>query len=426
MAKRGDLSENLRSSLEPSYDKPDLPHSSHSSSAHASHAYTHTSQTQAHNHSHPAHSAHQTSHTHSSEKQTQAERPTFGGTLGKFMTAPSKEVISEKTTVHTEHSNNTHNDEHRRAVHHAHHRRKRFEVFAAFFLAALLAVTFMISMSADANPFIVLFSFTPTLFTVVIAMIVYEAHKDNKNILWVLPLIFTFSFHWLASNAQGSLGSVNVEVLTAMNIFFSFFYLIVNYFLLQSPAPKMKSGDVKVVVKEREVIPEDLTKFIASIEDKGKALNFAIGRVYNAYHGGTKELRQKINIKQEWYDEFSQIPNDPKELDFVSLSALISTIEARLRLLEKSEVEIFGGEHKKFKNLVRSEDGSDSVLEILDKNDKDPVKSYVEGALEFCGKVKDYLSKNKAPEVKNEYVERPDEDKRKTSAPRSSTWNKLK
>lgn len=408
MAKRGGFSENLRSSLEPSFEKPALPRTT----VHHPQSSSHT----AHEQHRPSHIIPPLSHQ-STHQRIEGER----------------NIVSDKTTVHNEHqAEHQHSDEQQaraHAAHHAHHRRKRFEIFAAIFLALLLFAVMFIAMSADSSPFIVLIAFTPTLFTVVIAMVVYEAHKDNKHILWGLPLVFSFAFYWLASNAHGIIAGIDVEVLTAMNVLFSFFYLIVNYFLLQKPAPKMRS-EVRVVVKEREVevevIPEDLSKFIASIEDKGKALNFAIGRVYNAYHGGTKELRQKINIKQEWYDEFSQIPSDPKKIDLVSLSALISTIEARLRLLEKTEVEIFGSAHKSFKNLVRSNAGTDKVMDVLDKNDKDPVKSYVEGALEFCGKVKDYLSKNKAPEVKNEYVERPEEEKRKNPAPRSSTWNNLK
>lgn len=308
------------------------------------------------------------------------------------------------------------------AAHH-HHRRKRFEVFAAAYLLFLLLVVLALSVSTDSTPFVVLLGFLPTLFTIIIAMVIYEAARDNKNILWVIPLVLVFAFWWLGSSGR-LVGHLDIDALSGLNLLLSFLYLIINYFLLQSAAPKAQKPRVveRVVEKvvEKEVIPEDLSRFIASIEDKGKALNFVIGRVYNAYHGGSKELRQRVNMKQEWYDQFSQIPDDPSRINFLELSALISTIESRLRLLERSEAEIFGEDHHRFKHLVRDDQGKDRVIDVLDKNDKDPVKSYVEGALQFCGKVKDFIGKRQAPGVENEYVSRPDDGKH--HAPRSSSW----
>lgn len=304
---------------------------------------------------------------------------------------------------------------------HAHHRRKRFELFAAFYLLLLLAGVMFLAASTDSGPFVVLLSFTPTLFTIIVAMIIYEAHRDNKHVLWAVPIVLIFAFNWYGRTAGGFFGTIDVDALTGLNVLAAFLYLIINYFLLQSKAPKA-AGKVKVVEREvvKEVIPEDLSKFIASVEDKGKALNFVVGRVYNAYHGGSKLLREKVNMRQEWYDQFSQIPADPAKVDFVVLKELISLIEKRLHLLEKSEAEVFGLEHKNFKNLVRKDDGSERVIDVLDKNDKDPVKSYVEGALQFCGKVQEFIAKRQAPEVKNKYVPREDEEKQ--AAPRSS-WS---
>ena len=304
---------------------------------------------------------------------------------------------------------------------HAHHRRKSFEVFSAAYLFVLLIFFFLLSMCTDVTIFKVLFAFLPTIFTIVLAMVIYESERDNKNLLWVIPLVLIFAFHWFGKTTTGFFGDIDVDTLTGLNIVFSFLYLIINYFLLQ------RSGKPEVVVKEVikekmvEQEPEDISQFIASIEDKGKALNFVIGRVYNAYHGGSKDLRNKINMKQEWYDQFSQIPADPAKIDFGALKSLISTIKTRLKLLESSEVEVFGLVHKEFKNLVRNEFGRDKVIEVLDRNDKDPVKSYVEGAMEFCEKIESFIQKRQAPAVENEYVSK--ETGEKKAAPRSSTWD---
>ncbi len=353
-----------------------------------------------------------------SEKKPAAPKPKITDHLKNAFAQPGKVTkVSEKRTVH----HHPAPKQKQPPSKHAQHRRKRFEIFAAIYLLIVLASVMLLSAKTEANTFIVLFSFLPTVLTIVIAMVIYEAHRDNKNILWGIPLVLSFAFYWFGTTTTG-LFPEEVNVITALNVIFSFVYLIINYFLLQSPIPKGGKGEVKVIEKEvvKEVIPEDLSKFIASIEDKSKALNFVVGRVYNAYHGGTKELRQKINMKQEWYDEFSQI--DPENIDFPAVKILISTIEARLHLLEKSEAEVFGLDHKQFKNLVRKEDGSESVLDVLAKNDKDPVKSYVEGALQFCGKVQEFIKKRQSTGVvKNEYVKRDDEKKK--PAPRSSWIN---
>jgi hypothetical protein len=290
---------------------------------------------------------------------------------------------------------------------HPHHarRRSRFETFSALYLFLMLVMVMVIAAKTESSSFIVLLTFLPTIFTVVIALIIYEAAKDNKNLLWGVPFILVFLFNWYGKNNGGIIANVNVEGLTALNLLFSFLYLIVlslavDHASRPKPAPKQAPPP-----KKKLSSPEDLSHFIASIEDKGKALNFVIGRVYNAYHGGSKELRERINMKQEWYDQFSQLPRDPAKIDFKELGKLIMTIEARLKLLAKPEVEVFGLAHLQFRNLVRDASGNEPVLEVLAKNDKDPVKSYVEGALDFCGEIRAFIARRESPGVQNEYVD---------------------
>lgn len=326
-----------------------------------------------------------------------------------LLKSSTKKVETKEEETQPNKIKKTHTQTHKRTFKdpHAHHKRKKFELFAVFYILLILVLIAFLSVSADTNPFVVLVSLLPTLLTIIIALIIYESHRDNKNMLWAIPLILIYGFYWLGTEQSASIfKGLNIDMLTALNIFFSFIYLIINYFILQQDYP------IKQVINKTIEQNIDLSSYIASIEDKSKALNFVIGRVYNAYHGGTKELRLKINMKQEWYDQFSQIPANPSLIDFKALKILITTIEHRLESLEKTEAEVFQSAHRNFKNLIRNPDGLDRVIDVLDKNDKDPVKSYFEGALEFCGKIKTFITHRKAPEVENDYIERPDPKKK--------------
>ncbi len=301
------------------------------------------------------------------------------------------------------------------------HRKRRFEIVSIIFMVFLFVFLIFLSASTGTNPFVVLLSMMPTILTIVVALLIYESLADNRHVLWVLPLILSFVFNWYGKSSYTIFPNIDVDVLTALNVVLSFLYLVINYFALQQPIPKDKEVIIKEVVKEAD-IPFELTNFIASIEDKSKALNFVIGRVYNSYHGGSRALREKINMKQDWYDQFSQIPSDVDDIDFDALEKLVSKIEERLLMLNSTEREVFGDDCRHFKNLVRDEKGRDRIIDVLDRNDKDPVVSYYEGALQFCGKVRDYIAQRSVPEVKNDYVQRPDENVKK-AAPRSSKWN---
>jgi hypothetical protein len=299
--------------------------------------------------------------------------------------------------------------------HVVHPLRSRFEKLSALFLLVLLLFVFFIAASAQASPFIVLVSFSPVLFTIIFSLILFEAHLNNRYALWVVPLFLVFLFHIIVSSSGGLFAHIEVEVLSAVNMLASYVYIITMFFVMGKPSHQPEQ---RIIVQAPPApLVQDLPRFIASIEDKSKALNFVIGRVYNAYHGGTKPLRDKVNMKQEWYDQFSALPQDPDEIDFPALLALIDMIERRLKRLELSEQEVFGAAHLQFKNLIRTKNGSDRVIDVLDRNDKDPVTSYVEGALDFCGKVRELARLRQAPEVKNQYQGGDDEN---ASAPRSS------
>jgi hypothetical protein len=138
--------------------------------------------------------------------------------------------------------------------------------------------------------------------------------------------------------------------------------------------------------------PSTIKDYVASIEDKSKALNFVIGRVYNKYHGGSKQIRERISLKAEWYNEFSDALQNESNPDKIRLISVLDHIDKQLSLLTSTEKEIMtSNEMLELKNIERSEDGSDRIIDVLIKNDKDPVDSYYAGAKEFCLKLRDIL-----------------------------------
>ena len=121
-------------------------------------------------------------------------------------------------------------------------------------------------------------------------------------------------------------------------------------------------------------------------------MNFVIGRVYNKYHGGSKQLREKISLKPEWYNEFSEALQNEAEPDRRRLLAVLNNIERQLAFMTSLEKEILHPDQiRELKNLDRDEDGNDKILDVLIKNDKDPVQAYYDGAKEFCLKLRDIL-----------------------------------
>ena len=140
---------------------------------------------------------------------------------------------------------------------------------------------------------------------------------------------------------------------------------------------------VKQQVKDT-VVEDEVATVVQSIEDKIKALNFVIGRVYSVYKGGTERLRNKIRVDKAWYEDFNVIDHKDSARRRAEALVLLGKIKDRLDVLEKSEQSVFGEEHTKLRNLARNPNGTDKVIDVLIRNDKDPAKQYYDGARSFC------------------------------------------
>ncbi|OIO66372.1 hypothetical protein COY28_01425 [Candidatus Woesearchaeota archaeon CG_4_10_14_0_2_um_filter_57_5] len=136
---------------------------------------------------------------------------------------------------------------------------------------------------------------------------------------------------------------------------------------------------VKEVIKEVPVMQEQQIRVQArSLEEKCKGLNSAVGRVYRKGRGGGKQLRSKLSIPTELYNEFSKLL-EHEELDTRQAAAVLNQILGYLQRYALSETEVFGETMAgRLRELQRAKDGSMPVIDVLEKNDNDPVRTYFE------------------------------------------------
>lgn len=275
-----------------------------------------------------------------------------------------------------------------------------FEVVSGLFLGLLLVLVTLIAAQGDYQIFLVLAGFLPTILLISLSMTIHEQYAKHKSWLWLLPIVINFIFYFIGSTTPVIYNQFDVNTLIGANLMLSIIYVIVVAAVFLDDFKK------QVEKKEKKHIasPQSLQDIINSIEDKSKALNFVIGRVYSKYHGGSRDLRAKLHIPSDWYNEFSLIGVGTDNIDTKKLVELIDRFENQLELLLKSEKEVIGYECDNLKNLIRDNKGRDTIIDVLDKNDKDPARSYFEGAVSFCKQIKTEIKENRLNIVKNAYV----------------------
>ena len=262
----------------------------------------------------------------------------------------------------------------------------------------LLVVIIITAFSTDSPLLFVVMGFLPSIVTVVLSIVYYEESFSHKLTIWFIPFIVIASFFVIGTNYRYMADSMDVATLTSVNIIFCLLYLGIFFSLIQISKPGKKKVKKEIVVKQPEL---DIQEYIASIEEKSKALNFVIGRTYNKYHGGTLELRKSINLKPEWYNELSEALQDEEKADKLRLFMIIENIEKSLANLKKKENVVFSKKHlDSLKNLDRDPDGEDTILEVLVKNDADPVELYYKGMEEFCETLRKELEEKTEEKMK--------------------------
>jgi predicted RNA-binding protein with EMAP domain len=143
-----------------------------------------------------------------------------------------------------------------------------------------------------------------------------------------------------------------------------------------------------------KITHENFTVNLRSIEDKCKAINFVIGRVYSDKHGGNKKTRALLNINRILYNTFSKITSDFDTSQIVHLMLVLKLLQKKLSLYHISENKLFNLRSNPKIPLRRNSDGRDIILDVLSWNDDDPIKEYHAEASEICLNMINYLEEN--------------------------------
>jgi hypothetical protein len=276
-------------------------------------------------------------------------------------------------------------------------RRVLFEGFSLVCLIILFIVIVLTALSTGASLIFVLLGFMPTIVTIILCLIMFDETVFTLVILWILPFVLSGLFFLIATSQALLRANLDIGALVAINIFCSVLFLVIFFVIAKLVSPKeQETPEHKPAHSATHAMnvhqPTTIKEYVASIEDKSKALNFVIGRVYNKYHGGSKQLREKLSLKPELYNEFSEILHNETNPDKKRMLSVLNDIEKQLYLLTLPEKDVITGEQLiELKNLDRNEEGEERIIDVLIKNDKDPVETYYAGAKEFCLKLRDIL-----------------------------------
>jgi hypothetical protein len=148
-----------------------------------------------------------------------------------------------------------------------------------------------------------------------------------------------------------------------------------------------------------KVTHENFTVNLRSIEDKCKAINFVIGRVYSDKHGGNKKIRSLLNINRILYNTFSKITSDFDTSQIVHLMLVLKLLQKKLSLYHLHEKDLFQLKKNPKISLKRNTKGQDIILDVLSLNDDDPIKEYHSEASEICLNMINYLEENYRVEI---------------------------
>lgn len=285
--------------------------------------------------------------------------------------------------------------------------------FSLIIWVAIIVFLSIITQSTLTNTLVGL---SPVLLTIIVTYILVDKYHLESGFLMIFPVVFTGILFMLGM--ANLLEGINYKTLSSVNIIFGLLFEVIitlNYSFMARKR-RVKKQEVKEeeiqeekqeekieaqeVKEEKKAIiklddEESLRTFVSSIEDKAKAINAVIGRVYSVKHGGTEELRKKIKIDSEHYNEINELQNEEPEKRKETAILLLKKIRDRLGLLQKPENEVFErNEVRDLETLERDGNGKDDIIDVLMRNDKDPVAVYYQGAIDFCEEALKELQEN--------------------------------
>jgi len=142
------------------------------------------------------------------------------------------------------------------------------------------------------------------------------------------------------------------------------------------------------------VTKDNFTSSLRSIEDKCKAINFVIGRVYSDRKGGSPASRDILKINRILYNAFSKITSNFDVKHIKVLMQILNLLQKKLGLLLLAENKLIKIKHIPNSNIKRNAHGHTPVIDVLIQNDDDPVKEYYAEANEICINMIKYLKQN--------------------------------
>ena len=291
------------------------------------------------------------------------------------------------------------------------------KVFIFLYPLLLLSILIFLSIITEGSLFVVVISFFPSLIAILIISSFLDRNHDlNHFLLYGTPIILSALYFIIVSAGLipfllktdylniaisnlllGMVFSILLSLVTSNEhankhphkkaITPTAHHTTMHTMQYYQPVYQQQHQIKKPVEKPKKEIGE----YIQSIEDKSKAINFAIGRVYSDKHGGTSKIRDSIRINKEWYNAISGIGKTIPIKRVDEIKKVIRKISERFYFMSKTEEEVFGDDCKKLINIQHNPQGKDKIIDVLIKNDKDPVKTYYQSAIEFCSKALEQL-----------------------------------
>jgi hypothetical protein len=272
----------------------------------------------------------------------------------------------------------------------AHPHSKLLTIESVIYLGFVVFLFMLLGYVTNANPGAVVLAFFPALAFGIILIILVETDHFFPTYNWFVMvglLVIAAIMYFILPAASG----LDVGTVLVMNGLLMAVALTILHSSFAHEQPVHEHTVIHQEQKEHVVhhvhhheAPKEIDEVIHSIEDKVKALNFVIGRVYSVYHGGTDQLRNKLRIDKTWYDDFNQIDRTDIDKRKHEAIVLLQKIKARLDLLQRTEKDVLGNELAQLKNIQHDPAGNDKIITVLVKNDKDPVQRYYDGAMSFC------------------------------------------
>lgn len=294
-----------------------------------------------------------------------------------------------------------------------------FRVRMALVLALVIYISTIVSLGliSQSGMGLVFVGTIPVLLYLILFFALFDYEQVHLWFSWTAPLVICIAFYYLwQSGIIPILNAMEGPTLTVLNLLISYLINLFFFFVLAAGSrPKVKTvikQDENLIQQQQNM--EKQIKFLESqiihyqnqlhvtkqnfgislkgIEDKCKAINFVIGRVYSDKHGGNPEIRNKLKIDSGLYNTFSTITADFKHTDALRLLSLLGNVQKKLSQFEAKEPDLIKIEKNAKIPLPRNT--SDTIIDIMAKNDKDPIKEYYSQAKEVCEKLIEFVRAN--------------------------------